>query len=152
MRPLNVLGVKVVELEQLREEIRNLFETLSEAHNASLLGAGYWSPLVDLCDAQDCVTARVELPGVRADQVKVTFVAGVLKISGEKRRHEPLRKPACYHCLERGYGTFSRALRLPWPIDVTKATARLTDGVLLIKLPKVQERRQSEVRIAVTES
>jgi len=152
MKPVAILSLNVAQLERLRNEIHGLFDGLNEANAASLMGAGYWSPPADVCEANDSVTIRVELPGVTADQINVSFCDGLLKISGEKREQDHTQRPVCYICMERSYGTFSRSLNVPFPVDVNQATAKLVDGVLLIKLPKLEERRQKEIKIEVVES
>jgi len=152
MKPLAILSLNVAQLEHLRDEIHTLFEGLSEADPASLLGAAYWSPLLDVCDCTDSVTVRVELPGISAEQVSVVYCDGVLKISGEKREQEHAARPVCYVCMERNYGAFSRSVRVPHPVDVRRTTAILNEGVLLIKLPKLEERRQQEIKIEVRET
>jgi len=152
MKPVAILSLNVAQLERLRNEIHGLFEGLHDADTGSLMGAGYWSPSVDLCDAPDNVTVRVELPGVTADQINVSYSDNVLRISGEKREQDHAQRPVCYICMERSYGSFSRSLRIPFPVDVNNAVAKLTDGVLMIKLPKLEERRQREIKIEVSES
>jgi HSP20 family protein len=152
MKPVAILSLNAAQLERLRNEIHGLFEGLNEANTGSLMGAGFWSPPVDVCDAIDSVTVRVELPGVPADQISVSYCDGLLKISGEKREQDHAQRPVCYICMERSYGSFSRSLRVPFPVDINRAMAKLVDGVLLIKLPKLEERRQKEIRIEVSES
>src|SRR5882724_10153293 len=145
MKPVAILSLNVAQLERLRNEIHGLFDGLNEAHTASLMGAGFWSPPVDVCDANDSVTVRVELPGVAADQINVSFCDGALKISGEKREQDHAQRPLAYICMERSYGSFSRSVKIPFPVDVNQTVAKLVDGILLIKLPKLEERRQSEI-------
>ncbi|HZS46839.1 MAG TPA: Hsp20/alpha crystallin family protein [Blastocatellia bacterium] len=152
MKPLAILSLDAGQLEQLRDEIHALVEGLSEANKASLLGTGYWMPPLDLCESVDSIMVRVELPGIAVDQIAVSYCDGALKISGEKREQEHASKPACYLCIERSYGAFSRSIRIPYPVDVRRATAKLNDGVLLIRLPKLEERRQQEIKIEVIET
>jgi HSP20 family protein len=152
MKPVAILSLNIAQLERLRSEIHGLFEGLSEANTSPLMGAGFWSPPIDLCDGNDSVTVRVELPGVTADQVNVSFTDGVLRISGDKREQESAERPVGYICMERSYGAFSRSVRIPFPVEVNRAVAKLVDGVLSIKLPKLEERRQREIKIEISES
>ena len=152
MKPVALLSLNVAQLERLRNEIHGLFDGLQDANSASMMGAGYWSPPIDLCDGNDSVTVRVELPGVNQDQINVSFCDGILKISGEKREQDNGQRPVGYICMERSYGSFSRSIAVPFPVDVNQSTAKLVDGVLLIKLPKLEERRQKEIKIEISES
>jgi len=55
-------------------------------------------------------------------------------------------------CSERSYGHFNRVVPLRWTISVKDATAELADGVLVIHLPKLKDRRGSEFRVPITEA
>jgi len=55
-------------------------------------------------------------------------------------------------CSERSYGRFSRIVPLRWTVSVRDATAELANGMLLIRLPKIEDRRGVEFRISVKDS
>ena len=54
-------------------------------------------------------------------------------------------------CSERHYGRF-RIVPLRWTVSVRDATAQLENGILLIRLPKIEDRRGAEFKLAVTEA
>src|ERR671914_374343 len=84
--------------------------------------------------------SRVGLPGVRAGQVEVALTNSHLRVSGRKRKGAP-RGAATHLCSERSYGQFARVIPLRWPVRVREATAEMRDGLLIVRLPKVVERR-----------
>ena len=142
--------------EQLREQLRRLLTQFDEMR-ALAPTPGEWLPPVDLCEMEDAVVVKVEVPGVSPQDVRLTILDGVLKIEGRKERPALAdgatgngEKPLRFLCLERSYGAFARSVSLKWMIDVQQVTARLSGGVLLIRLPKAQECGR-EILIPVTE-
>jgi HSP20 family protein len=138
------------ELDRLRGRVGRLLLALQEASEmlAGESGAA-WLPAVDLCESDSCVTVSVELPGVRAEHVEVALTNEELRVRGRKRKGAP-RGVTSHLCSERSFGRFARNIQLRWPVRKDGATARLEDGVLTIRLPKVEDRRGGEHRIEVT--
>lgn len=147
----SILGVRLAEFEQFRQRIHEMFATLRSSTLDSIDTLGQWSPAIDVCDAETQVIIWVELPGIDPRDVQVTYANGHIRIRGEKREQEHSGHPVCYFCLERTYGSFSRTLRLDWALDINRAEAALTNGVLTIKLPKILDRRSREIAIPVQE-
>ncbi len=137
------------QLESLRGRVGRLFVALQEASEMAAGEAGAWLPPVDLCESEEVVTVRVELPGVRAEQVEVSLAGEELRVRGRKRKGAP-RGVTRHLCSERSFGQFARAIPLRWPVRWSAATAVLKDGVLTVRLPKLRERRGAEHRIQVT--
>jgi HSP20 family protein len=147
------VGLKRIELERLRDGIGRLYAALQEASEAEVPVAGAsWAPPVDLCETKDEITVRVELPGVAAAQIKIGLTNTHLRICGEKKKRAPRNRIISHLCSERSYGNFSRIVPLRWTINVGAATAELTNGVLLVRLPKRKERRGAEFKIPIKES
>jgi HSP20 family protein len=139
------------ELERLRRRVGRLLLTLQEASEMAAGEAGAaWLPAVDLCESGSCVTVLVELPGVRAEQVEVALTNEELRVRGRKRKSAP-RGVISHLCSERSFGQFARTIQLRWPVRKDAATAELKDGVLTIRLPKVEDRRGAEHKIEVQE-
>jgi HSP20 family protein len=136
------------QLERLRGRVGRLFVALQEASEMVAGEAGAWLPPVDLCESEEAVTVRVELPGVRAEQVEVSLTNEELRVRGRKRKGAP--KGVTRHlCSERSFGQFARTIPLRWPVRKPGATAALKDGVLTVRLPKLKERRGAEHKIEV---
>jgi HSP20 family molecular chaperone IbpA len=140
------------ELERLRSRVGRLFVALQEASEMAAGEAGAaWLPAADVCESDGCVTVTVELPGVRAEQVEVALAGGELRVRGRKRKGAP-RGVISHLCSERSFGQFARAIPLRWPVRKDGAAAELKDGLLTIRLPKLEDRRGAEHRIEVKES
>ena len=148
-KAVHTTGLKRIELERLRERVRRLFAVLEEAADALTPEApGAWMPAVDVCESESAITVYVELPGVPAGSVEVGLTSTSLRVSGRKRKGAP-RASATHLCSERGYGEFSRVVSLRWPVRVKEASAELKNGLLIVRLPKLKERRGAEFKVKI---
>ena len=83
---------------------------------------------------------EVELPGVDTTEFEVSLTAGTLVIEGVK---EEVLEPGRinFFCMERTFGTFRRTVPFLQPVDASRIKAVCRDGVLRIRVPKLDERR-----------
>jgi HSP20 family protein len=150
IKPVRATGLERLELQRLRDRVGRLFAALQEATEAEHpLASGAWAPPVDVTETQDAICLRVELPGVAADQIKIGLCNTKLRIWGEKKRRPARRRIMSYLCSERSYGKFNRVVQLRWTLNFPGATAELENGVLHIKLPKLDDRRGGEFIVPV---
>jgi len=150
IKPIRATGLERLELQRLRDRVGHLYAALQEATEAeNPLASGAWAPPVDLAETQDAITLRVELPGVSADQIKIGLCNTKLRIWGEKKRRPARRRIISYLCSERSYGKFNRVVPLRWTINVRNAEAELENGILHIRLPKLDDRRGGEFLVNV---
>ena len=109
-----------------------------------------WFPALDLCEVEDQVIVRLEVPGVRSEDLRISLQHNLLRIEGIKREPQfPDDEKIRFICLERGYGPFQKSVELRWVVDPTRAVASLLHGVLTLTLPKLVERRGSVFEIPV---
>lgn len=149
-KPVPTPGLELIELEGLRRRVERLFTALQgAAEEATLPVPGTLVPPVDLCESDDAVTVRVEIPGVPAEALEVMLTSTQLRIVGKKKK-SATRGRLVHLCSERSYGHVSRIVALRWPVSVRDATAELRQGVLTVRLPKLKDRRGAEFRITVT--
>lgn len=150
IKPIRATGLERLELQRLRDRVGRLFAALQEAtETENPLVSGAWAPPVDLCETENMIIVRAELPGVSADQIKIGLCNTKLRIHGEKKRRPARRRIMSYLCSERSYGKFARIVPLRWTFSVKDTTAHMKNGVLHIHLPKIEDRRGSEVVITV---
>ncbi|MCI4624640.1 MAG: Hsp20/alpha crystallin family protein [Candidatus Magnetoovum sp. WYHC-5] len=91
-------------------------------------------PSIEISERKDAYVVRVELPGVKRDDIDISILDDVLKVKGELKV-EKITDEEC-HCSERGYGGYFRAIPLPSSVDTAKIEAKYTDGLLEIVLFK----------------
>lgn len=116
-----------------------------------------WMPAVDVCELENAILIRAEMPGIHAEHVRITMLDSVLKIEGRKERPNATGKllseeerPVRFICLERSFGSFDFSISLKWPIDTANISAKMEEGVLHIRLPKTSVCGR-EIAIPITE-
>ena len=136
-------------LTSIQERMNQIFEdALARSRGREEgLRSGMWTPAVDIYESNDSVVVKAELPGVEKDQISVEVKDGILSLRGE-RKFEKEVKEESYHWIERSYGTFHRSFSLPSSVDEEKVTARMNDGVLEVDLPKKEQAKPKQIRIA----
>ena len=150
---MGAAGLERIELKRLTERIGRLYSVLREAADTETAPlAGAFTPPVDVCETADGVCIRIELPGMRASEIKIGLNSNKIRICGEKRKRNSRQRIISHLCSERSYGQFNRVVPLRWTISVNETSAELKDGVLVIQLPKIKDRRGSEYPIPITET
>lgn len=107
-----------------------------------------WSPAADISEDDDNFYLVIDLPGISKDDVKINFNDGELVISGE-RKNEFKEESKKFHRMERSFGKYNRAFRLPEQIIVEKIKADFESGQLKITIPKAEEAKPKEVEIKI---
>jgi HSP20 family protein len=103
-------------------------------------------PAMDVAEYENELVVITELPGVKKDQVNVTFEKGVLTVAGERTPHE-IPQDAKVLMNEMRDKAFNRSIRLGTEIDVEKISAELENGILRIVLPKAAEARVRTISV-----
>jgi HSP20 family protein len=93
------------------------------------------SPQIDVAEDANAVTVYVELPGVAAEEIDVTFSGGVLSICGEKEI-PPQAKDQHHALREREFGRFERAVAIGPAIVDARIKTTYRQGTLTVVLPK----------------
>jgi HSP20 family protein len=101
----------------------------------------------DVWEDENNIMLELELPGLKPEEVNVSFEDGLLRIEGERK--EPEHKGETY-ISERVYGKFSRTFQLPKVIDPQTMQANFHDGVLVVTCPKKPETRPKKIEIKAT--
>ena len=109
--------------------------------------AARWGLLAaEVADEGDHIQVMLEVPGLDPDDFEIVVHDDMLVVRGEKRlsRHET---KGHYHLMERAYGRFERAIRLPTAVDDEHAEAKYRAGVLTVKLPKSSARDSRRITV-----
>jgi HSP20 family protein len=102
-------------------------------------------PTADIYETQDSLTVVLDMPGVEKNNVEVRVEDGVLKIDGRLDFSKYQGLQPLY--TEYNVGHYSRSFRLSSKIDQSKIGAELKDGVLTLRLPKVEEAKPRTIQI-----
>jgi len=112
---------------------------------ASLAGA--FSPALDVEENDDGFTLHIELPGISPDQVDVSIEDSVLTIAGERQFYRDANVDG-FKRVERRFGRFHRAVRLPDRVDPDKIEAGYRDGLLTVTVPKAESAKPRRIQVA----
>ena len=135
-------------LTSLRDEIDRLFEVpLAELTRTSQLLSG-WTPALDMYEDKDNIHVRLELAGMKREDIDLSLHDGSLSISGERKCADQPKDAEVYRS-ERFFGRFQRTVSLPTPVAVDKVKAQYRDGVLTITLPKAEEAKPKHIDVQV---
>jgi HSP20 family protein len=93
-----------------------------------------FSPEIDVFEKDHRLVTKVDLPGMKKEDVKVEVMDGHLVISGERKSETEETKDSVYRC-EREYGSFYRAVPLPEGVKIADVKASFADGVLEVSVP-----------------
>jgi HSP20 family protein len=86
---------------------------------------------------------------MKREDIQVEFENGMLTIRGSRTREEE-KKEKNFHRVERSFGSFARAFRLPATVDAERISATYEDGVLRLEMPKREESKARRIQIAGT--
>ncbi len=127
-------------LDQMRREMDKVFASYADRDDGNSVVAADWLPAVDVREDAECFVITADVPGVEPKDIDINMEKGVLTLSGEKQveSEEELKN---YKRVERARGSFYRRFTLPESADAERISAKFTNGVLEIVIPK-QERVQ----------
>lgn len=97
-------------------------------------GSITWAPRIEVLEKGNRLVTRVELPGMKKEDVSVEVTDGQLTVSGE-RKHESEESKGGVYRSEREYGSFYRAVPLPEGVTLDEVKATFADGVLEVSVP-----------------
>lgn len=138
------------DLGSLQSEVERMFRSmLTPSGGEAPATAGAWSPALDVEESEDAFTLHVELPGVDPDGVEVSLEENVLTITGERSFYRG-REAEGFRRIERRFGRFHRAVRLPDRVDSERVEATYENGLLTIVVPKAEEAKPRRIQIRAT--
>ena len=102
---------------------------------------------VDVSESENAYTIRAEIPGVKKDDINISIDGDQVAISAEVKNEKDAREGERVLRTERYYGKVQRAFQLGQAVDENAASAKYTDGILELTLPK--KAATSAKRIAI---
>jgi HSP20 family protein len=105
-----------------------------------------WAPPVDIYETDDALVFQADLPGVAKDEVSIEVQNNTLILRGE-RQHDAAVREDHYHRVERAYGPFQRSFVLPTMVDQEKVQATYHEGILELRLPKLESAKPRRIAI-----
>lgn len=152
-RTLNPL----MEMRLMQERIDRFFNsTINHFHNRPGIvlsdeRAFIYSPKMDISENDNQYIVRMDLPGMKKTDIKITFRGRRLVITGNREQKIENSEDDKAISYERSYGEFTRIFSLPGPFDKEKTKAKYKAGVLTITIEKIPEEKEKEITIEVEE-
>ena len=105
-----------------------------------------WRPAVDIIEENDRFLLRADVPGVNVDDIDVSMDGGVLTVSGV-RQNDKYGEDVEVQRTERSSGRFSRRFSLPDTADAESITAKSSNGILEVSIPKLPELQARRITV-----
>jgi len=109
-------------------------------------GEALWEPALDLSETDKEVIVRLEAPGFHKENLDVKFENEMLTISGHREFRNEVKGEE-FLWTEREEGRFLRTLRIPTMIDPAKVEALYENGLLTVKMPKMEQTPKAKIAI-----
>jgi HSP20 family protein len=133
------------QLQNLQGEMNRLFNRwMGDGGRTPAYGASF--PAVNMWEDADTVYVEAELPGVDQKDLEI-FVTGNNQFTLKGQRRQEVPENGVWHRQERGSGSFTRVLNLPFEVNRDKVDARLDNGVLLVKLAKHEMAKPRKITV-----
>jgi HSP20 family protein len=132
------------EMMQIREAFDRLFDETFALPR--LREPMTWTLALDVAEKDNAYIVKASLPGVNPDDIDISITDNVLTIRGETKVEKDIEK-AEYHLRERRYGSFSRSISLPAPVNAEAVEASYENGVLTLHIPKAPEAQPRKIAV-----
>ncbi len=125
------------EMDIVTREMDKLFKNVYSENEKKELPRRDFVPRVDISEDKQSIELDFELPGIEKNDVKISINdQNVLLVKGEKKFPSSSAKTCCRN--ERSYGTFFRSFQLPEMVNHEKIEASFNNGVLTVKISKME--------------
>lgn len=131
----------------VHRELLNEFNRYFDRAEATTGATAEWTPAVDIEEYADKFVLYADVPGVDLKSVEVTLEKGVLTLSGAREKAVEAKDVEARR-VERASGRFFRRFSLPDTVDGEAVTARGSNGVLEVVIPKRPQAQPRKIAVA----
>lgn len=138
---------------ELNNFLRDTFMHPSFSNPLNMKKNSIWRPAVEIKQTDKDYKVKIQLPGVKKDDIDVEldndFMTITAEIEEEKEQQEEKEKNAKFHTCEFRYGKYQRTISFDQPIKASEAKAEYKDGVLKIQIPKqnIEQNKSKKLEI-----
>jgi HSP20 family protein len=136
------------DISKVQEQMNRFLEDtfLRRASDSSLTT---WAPEVDIHETEDALVFEADLPGMNEKDLDIRIENNMLTVRGERKFEKKVNEEN-YLRVERAFGSFSRSFSLPHTINADAIKAEYRNGVLTIRVPKLEEAKPRQVKVNVS--
>ncbi|MCU1225631.1 MAG: molecular chaperone (small heat shock protein) [Edaphobacter sp.] len=132
----------------LQKRLNSIFNDFASPSEQSGSASSSFVPAVDVYEDTEKLVLKLEVPGVKPEDLDIHLENQTLTIKGE-RKFESTEKAENFHRIERRFGSFVRSFTLPQTVDTETVTAASDAGVLTISLAKKAEAQPRQIKVQV---
>ncbi len=135
----------------LQNRLNSIFQDFGRPGGSETesLATGSFVPPVDIYEDAQQIALKLEVPGVRQQDLDIRVENHVLTVSGE-RKFEANEKEENFRRIERRFGSFVRSFTLPQTVDADTVRAAYENGVLSVSIAKKAEAKPKQIKVEVT--
>ncbi len=138
---------------ELNNFLRDTFLHPNFSNPLTIKKNSIWRPAIEIKQNDNEYKVRVQLPGVKKDDIDVEldndFMTITAEIEEEKEQKEEKEKNEKYHTCEFRYGRYQRTISFDQPVKSQDAEAEYKDGILTIKVPKQKTEHSKSNKIEI---
>lgn len=129
----------------LRSEMDEMMSRYVQDWNGGTLSEMTF-PSTDISETDDTVEVKMDIPGLKAEEIDIEVRGNTLQVSGE-HKEEKEEKGKTFHRVERRQGRVYRSITLPADVDEAKVSAECHEGVLTVTLPKAEKAKSHKIAV-----
>ena len=137
-------------MDRMRDEFDRALQSFwgGNGEFENMLPASEWQPSIDISENERELQVKVDLPGIKPEDVEISVTDDRLTIKGERKEEaESDDKDTKVHRVERRYGSFYRSIALPPGTKSEDVAAEADNGVITIHLPKGEVTKAKRVAV-----
>lgn len=137
-------------IDRMRDEFDRALQSFWSGNGdfGGLMPTTDWEPSVDISENDQALVVKVDLPGIKPEDVEINVTDDRLTIRGERKEEsESQDKDTKVHRVERRYGSFFRSIALPPGTKSDEVVAESDNGVITINLPKGEVTQAKRVAV-----
>ena len=138
-------------LSTLHDQVNRLFNDTLFRGQGEDSAITTWAPAVDIYETPNELVVKADLPDVDEKDIDIRIENNLLTIHGERKFEKNVSEDN-YLRVERTYGSFNRSFSLPNTVNADGIKAEYKNGVLTVNLPKREESKPRQVKVAVNSS
>ena len=132
------------EIDSLQQEMNRLFDSITPRDTDRISSA--FIPAAEMSETDDAIHLKLEVPGMKVEDLDIQASAEAVSISGERRSEKKVEEKGMTKS-EFSYGSFHRVIPLPSRIEHTDVKAEYKDGILNLTLPKAEKEKNKVVKV-----
>jgi HSP20 family protein len=135
-------------VDRLRDEFDRVLQHFWDGNGdfEELSAVGDWHPSVDVSENDNSFEVKVDLPGIKPEDVDISVTDDRLTIQGERKEEKETKEKTRYR-VERRYGSFYRSIALPAGTESDSVSAASDNGVITITVPKGTQAKAKRIAV-----